>query len=164
MKNKKNGYLTIELIVAMSIIGLIFILSFPRYNDKEIVFSSEVYRFKSDIRKLNMLVSDREDFYEVFLEDDKYTIFKNDKAITTENLPDNIKILSGESSIVFNNTGRKGAPNKGLSVYFFQRETKRLERITIMLASARVVSYREDYEKNKALVDYLLKDKGEELS
>ncbi|SFE74419.1 pilus assembly FimT family protein [Peptostreptococcus sp. D1] len=153
---KREGFSTLEIMVAVSLIALIFSIAYLgiNFNDKE--FQTAVFETKSDLREYLIKSSDEYYKYSILLVKNGYEIYQKNNLVREKKFPQNIYILSGEKSIGYYSTSRFGAPNRGFTIYVFDERNKNLERITMMLGSGRVISYEEDYLEKKSLIDGLI--------
>ncbi|MDY4128434.1 hypothetical protein [Peptostreptococcus porci] len=153
---KRKGFGTLEIIVAISLIAIIFSIAYLGINFDSKEFQTAVFETKSDLREYLIKSSDEYYKYSILLVRNGYEIYQKNNLIREKKFPKNIYILSGERSINYYSTSRFGAPDRGFTIYVFDEKNKNLERITMMLGSGRVVSYEEDYLEKKAVIDGLI--------
>ncbi|MEG0249922.1 MAG: hypothetical protein RR561_03160 [Peptostreptococcus sp.] len=148
----------VEIIVTLTIIGLIFMIGTPKMKSRNVEFNSLIYEFKSDLRIVGTRSMNRIDSYTILLNKNNYSIYENNKKIKNKKFKSGYFILSAKKRIEYTNTSRLGAPDRGMTIYIFDSKEKELERITIMIGSGRIMSYREDYldDNNKKLIDHLI--------
>lgn len=156
----RKGFSTIEMIMAIFVISLIFSLIFVINYSYDSDFDKYSYKIKADLREY--IIKSSNDFgkYILLFSGNKYYIYKRNTVIDTVVLPSDIFVLPKDTRIDLLNTSRFGAPSKGNTIYIYNKKTKNLERITIMLGSGRVFSYKDKYEDNKTMIDILMSNSG----
>lgn len=153
---KRRGFSIIELVVAILLVGLIMYFSFPKYSTRGIIYRDTVFSLETNLRKLNISAANQISNYLLRIEKEKYCIYKNKNVVSAYNIPKNIYILTTDNMIDFSLITRTGAPTKGKTIYIFDKINKNLSRITIMIGSGRVMTYKDDYFSNKLLIDSLV--------
>ncbi len=154
---KRKGITIVELIVAISILGIFLSLSVPKLLSRDKLFESTIYQMKSYIRMYSIKSLYSKSKYTINLDGKRFRVYRNFKKIQECNLPSDLFIVSKKEDINFNSVNRYGAPESGMTIYLFDSVTHRLERITIMLGSGRVMSYKDNYLEKKQEIDQLIK-------
>nr|WP_314277217.1 hypothetical protein [uncultured Peptostreptococcus sp.] len=149
---RHKGTSFVELVIAISIIAIIISMSIVRINTDNLAFDSTVIRIKSDIRRIILRGEDDNNSYSINIYKGSYIIYKGNRRFMIRKLEKNIHVLAGES-LKFNGINRIGAPGRGGSLYVFNEKSKKLEKITYIPASGRVMSYEDNYYKNKGMID-----------
>lgn len=156
----RKGYLMLEIIVSVTIIGIIFLISTPIMKRSSMEFDSLIYEFKSDLRTVSTKSMNSADSYIILMKKNSYSIYKNNKKIKDKKFHSGYYILSSKKRIEYFDTSRLGAPDRGMSIYMFDSKEEELERITIMIGSGRIMSYREDYldKDMKKVIDHFMEE------
>lgn len=163
-KNNRCGYTLIELVVTMSILGIIVFMSMPKYKVKDIQFQYSVEKFKSELRKFSIESAYRGKDYNIRIYKRGYKVVLQNKVVKKIKMPEKIYMLAYTPVIKYTGANNSGAPQQGNSVYVFDSNNKKVSKITIMLGSGRVKSYKLNYENVKPTIKALMKanDKWEE--
>lgn len=144
---KRRGYTILELVISITLIGLIFSLSILHFSKNNIEFEKTVFQIKSDMRTVGIRSTNRYSNYKIRFSENGYTIYNGKKKEKEVFFNKNICIYSSFSKAEYRNRLRVGAPDKGFSVYVVDNKIKRAERITVIFGSGRVHSYSRDYDK-----------------
>lgn len=130
----------------MSLIALLIFMTAPRFDKRNLEFKSFVFHFKSDLRQLEIENMDKSDSYSLIVSKDKYTIYRKWKPVKRRKCKEGMFFTYGEDRL-YTSKSRGGAFGKARSFYIVDKKLKRVERVTIMLGSGRIVSYHELYDK-----------------
>lgn len=145
---KRKGYTLLEMVISVSLIGIIVLISIPRFKSRNLEYEEFIFELKSDLRNIGLASNSRRNIYKIVFTSHGYKIYKDSNKIKFRNCKKGVQIFSMENKIIYSRKSRSGSPEKGRSIYVLDNSSKKIERITIMLASGRVKSYSEDYNSN----------------
>lgn len=149
INNKTDGFSVVEMLVCLSLLGLVLSISSISYPIGGLRFNESINNLKSDLRNTIVLAQDTSVSY-------KFKIDSQNKSYSIENYKGGIlekrilekDIYIGYDSMTFNigSLNRSGGSSTPLSLYVIDTSRKKAERITLMLGTSRVHSYSCDYK------------------
>lgn len=150
---KYKGFSTLELIISVSIISIIFSIIYINISFTSKDFDDAVFILKSDLREYLVKSSNYQSKYKISFEKNGYNVYRKSKLEDKVRFGKDIYLLSSQNGIDYSYTSRNGAPSKGITIYIFDKKYEKLERITMMLGSGRVISYKDTYKDKKSIID-----------
>lgn len=148
-KRYSTAFSTMELLVTMCLMGLIFSISSIYYPTSNIHYYTSIDCLKSDLRYVISLAQDNNITYKFILDDDNKSykiISRSGKIHIKRNLEKYIYLGYLEQSFSIGNLNRSGGSPNPLSLYIVDSSRHKAQRITIMLATSRVHSYDCSYK------------------
>ena len=142
---KRKGYTILELVVSISLIGLIFIISLPGFYSSDLRYEMFVYTLKSDLRLISVEAMNKPTVYRIIFNNDGYEIYKGKYFERSVKCPKGININTLERRIMYSQKKRSGTPGKSTTIHIKDHMAKKAGRVTIMLGSGRIHSYRSEY-------------------
>ena len=142
---KRKGYTILELVVSISLIGLMFMISLPKLYSSDLRYEMFVYTLKSDLRLISSQAMNRPTVYRIFFCEKGYDIYKGKNYERCVECPKGISIFTDEIRIMYSHKKRSGTPGKSTTIYVKDDLAKKAGRVTIMVGSGRIHSYRSEY-------------------
>lgn len=143
MKKIHKGYTIIELLLVLSIMGIIISLTIP--NLLKIDFSTKVNakQLCMDIRNVRYLRMTEGKAYRIILMDNGYKILNGPEIIKNINFSKKINLQFTYKEIMFS---YNGAPNRGDTITVKNTNSNKTFDITIVPASGRILLKDEKYQ------------------
>lgn len=142
---KRRGYTILELVVSISLIGLIFIISLPKFYSSDLRYEIFVQTLKSDLRLAGAETMNRPEVYRIIFSEEGYSIYRGKNHERSVKYPKGISVFIAENRIMYSQKQRSGAPGRAATIQVKDHLAKKAGRITIMIGSGRIHSYRSEY-------------------
>lgn len=153
---KRNGETLIELVMTIFIIGTILLLATQDFSNRNIIYDRTLYEIKSELRNMSLKSIYTGQINSMIIGRNEYEVRIGNKVVCRKRLPPKTYLFSEKRKIEYNIRSRTGAPVLGGTLYFFDKKDDKLTKITVMLGSGRVRSYKIDSENEKKQLKNML--------
>lgn len=158
---KRSGVTMMELIISMCVIGIFLTIAFPRGSDDSAILKNTSEHLVTDLRECAYNAQHRRisNYYmKINSSESSYVIYAELHPVKRVNIPDGVYIFTNlESSTMGFRIVRGENIGKAFTIWLYSPKIKRVERITVAVASTRIKSYSESYEQNKVDIDARMK-------